>query len=139
MMRLDDKSSRGNNGLKVAAFSLSLLVSAHLGDNLNINDRMIYPTIYRGRETAEYFAEEPFELEKRIILNDEGELETYFGRRDAEEFHRVRDNDHTARFIDDVIDGTREKAREIREYTKDNFFLYGIGEAIKYGMRTLFF
>lgn len=138
-MSIDDKTTDnsrcGKNGMKVlktTAFSMCLLASAYLGDVYNFNDRFVNPVVYRDVESAEFYAEEPFKLEKKVIMNDEGKLETYFGSRETEEFYRVRHNNHTAGRLDDVIDG-------IHGYFKDNVFYLTLQELIKYGIGSIFF
>lgn len=116
----------------LAAITLSAALTAYTGtvsylaDKHNINDKVVYPYVYKDHETAPGFTENPFDLEKRVTINEDGELETYFGNRRTDEFHRVCSNDRTCYTIEDFFSdardiyyNARDKADDIIDAVKD--------------------
>ncbi len=130
---------RGTGPFKAAAFSMCMLASAYMGDTANITDRVINPLLYRGVEAEDYFTDQPFSLEKRVILNGEGRLETYLGIRGTDEYYRVRHTNHTARPIDDFVDGSRKRLEHTLDRLRDNALYWGALESLKYGIGNIFF
>ena len=120
----DNKTKKSKFGLllKTSLLGLSMAGSAYLGDHYSVNDRIVNPLIYHNKETAEYFTEHPFDLEKEIKVNEDGKLETYFGPRGSEDLLRVRENNHTAGTLDDIYDGSRRHLDSVKEYLEENFF-----------------
>ena len=124
--------------VKMLTISSFMLISACLGDNYNIMDRYFNPIFYYGVETEDYFSNDPFALEKKIIINEDGKLETYFGMRDGE-LYRVRENNHTATTLDNIIDSTHQKISNAKDYLNDNLLYWSIRETIYFGIKSIFF
>jgi hypothetical protein len=103
------------NTLKAILLGTSLLGTAYFSDRININDRIIHPIIYHNKETADGFTEDPFSLEKRYVINDEGEIETYFGSRETMNYYRVRRDGRTCYGFDSFV----EDLEEVYETAKD--------------------
>ncbi len=116
------RPKKGMRFLKTMVLGTALLGSAYLGDSYNVADRFVNPIVYHSADSERGFTDSPFSLEKRVIKNDDGNLETYFGNRNTGEYMRVRENDHTANMLDDVFDATRMRYEDAVDYVRDNFF-----------------
>ena len=99
----------------------SLGGAAYIGDRLNVADRYVNPIVYQSNEPASGFSQEPFDLEKVVIVNDEGQLETYFGNRETGDFFRVKENNRVGYSIDDVFRGVKEAVDGLYQDVKDYF------------------
>lgn len=71
------------------------LIGTHLGtgylaDRHDLNDRLIYPIVHNNKQAAEGFTDEPFDLTKKIIINEKNQIETYFGSRRTNEYLPVK-------------------------------------------------
>lgn len=49
---------------------------AYMGDRTNFNDRFVNPIMYANRPVASQFYN-PLEVQKKVVINDNGKLETY--------------------------------------------------------------
>lgn len=56
---------------------------AYLGDKYNFNDRVVYPrTLSQRKVEADFY--NPLEIQKKIVINNNGNLETYLVSNDVE-------------------------------------------------------
>lgn len=61
---------------KIAISCAAILTSAVVGDYTNIMDNTVNPAIYRGPKSG---CKEPFKLQKKYVVNEEGFIEVYIG------------------------------------------------------------
>ena len=50
---------------------------AFAGDYYNVNDKIFHPAQYQDKKVEQGYFSKPFELEKKIVVNSKGNLETY--------------------------------------------------------------
>ncbi|MFP4111782.1 MAG: hypothetical protein ACLFPQ_02905 [Candidatus Woesearchaeota archaeon] len=104
-------------------------LNMYLGDKMNFNDKVVYPLVYGNKETEDGFTEDPFDLEKRIIINENDRIETYFGNCNENRFFPVGENDMTGysgkNFREDLREFTENVSERVEEIGED------IGEAIE--------
>ncbi|MFW6230402.1 MAG: hypothetical protein ACOC32_00055 [Nanoarchaeota archaeon] len=110
-----------HRGLKALLFGASLLSASYAADRYNFNDTFVYPLVYHDVEAAEGFARDPFSLEKKIVLNPDNKLEVYFGNRRTEEYFRVKENNHTATGLDNVLESIESAYDQVRDYLRREF------------------
>lgn len=113
--------TKSHRGLKAVLLGASLLASAYIGDRYNVLDTYVYPVIYRNVESAEGFTDEPFEIQKYVVINDDGKLETYLSNPKEMEYRRIMENNHTARGVDNVLDDIEQSYHNIVDTVKDFF------------------
>jgi hypothetical protein len=90
------------------ALSASIIGAAFLGDSMNINDRLIYPIVYRNTRSEIGFTETPFEMEKYIIVNRNGNIETYFGNKRTKEYYKVREDGRAGTLFEKLYYDSRD-------------------------------
>lgn len=65
-------------GIIKTGLGLALLGAvAFGGDYCNVNDRIFHPVQYQDKKVEQGYFGKPFELEKKIVVNSRGNLETY--------------------------------------------------------------
>lgn len=67
------------NLTKILGVSSLMVVSAFAGDNYNILDNVYFPWKYSDVKVAGDCYQQPFELKKRYRVNQDNELEVFFG------------------------------------------------------------
>ncbi|MDP2909030.1 MAG: hypothetical protein Q8N77_04470 [Nanoarchaeota archaeon] len=65
--------------LKALLIGTALLASAYLGDYYNVNDRFVEPLRYRNVKFDPKCYQDPFRIQKKYKINEEGSLEVYVG------------------------------------------------------------
>ncbi len=65
----------------------AMAASAIVGDHMDVNDKAIYPIVYKDVLVAEDSYQKPFDLKKRYVMNQDGFLEVWVG---DERFFKVK-------------------------------------------------
>jgi len=99
---------------KTLLICAAILASAVLGDYYNIKDRLIEPLKYRNVKVDPGCYQNPFQLEKKYYINEEGNLEVYIGNKD--EWYKVdQDLRVNERSLTEMV---KEEGSKIRPYIK---------------------
>lgn len=110
------EQKKGHRFSKAVATVVLLGAVAAAGDQFNLVSRVTDPIRYFRRPAAEGFYKDYRNLEKRIVVNDGGQVETYIGNKVTGEYLAVRENMHAGRtFADEVTDIVEYAKKEYRK------------------------
>jgi len=109
--------------LKNIIVGTAILASAVIGDYYNVKDHVIEPLRYWNVKIDSKTYQKPFRLEKKYIINQEGNLEVYLGH--DHEWYKIEEDmrinkrtltDLLKEESDDFIEYLKNKAEEIKEW-----------------------
>ncbi|MCG2718970.1 MAG: hypothetical protein L6408_09100 [Nanoarchaeota archaeon] len=93
----------------------AILASTIIGDYCNVGDRFIEPLRYRNTKVDSESYQKPFELEKKYVINEEGNLEVYIGY--DHEWYKVDKNLRVnERTLGELL---KDESGEIKDYLKE--------------------
>lgn len=115
--------------LKYAISAAAIISASMLGDAMDVNDRTVYPLIYRNTPVGDDNYKNPFSIRKRYIVHD-GMLEVQIGDADSNEYYTVKDglrvNERTMYqqamdTADNVLESLSRRAKNLAQRVREEF------------------
>ncbi len=113
--------------LKYGLSAAAIISAATFGDELNVNDKMLYPLIYRNTPIADGNYRNPFSVRKRYLVHN-GLLEVQIGDANSNEYYTVKEGlrinerpmyEQALDTADDVLESLGKKARNLAEKVRE--------------------
>ena len=99
---------------KTLFIGTAVLASAVIGDYCNVKDNFIEPVKYRAVKVDSESYQKPFQLQKKYLVNEEGNLEVYIG--EGNEWYKVdKDLRVNERKLGEMI---KDESKEIKPFVK---------------------